>query len=242
MRPAGNHPPDGVPAVSGFTGQDPGPGGRQPGRILVAHPPRDSRSRRPWPPSSRWTSSLPHPSPTRSGWPAPVWPPTSSAGWGLPCAWAAAQGTSMGSHRATGDSTDAVTTQPTRSSSRHPSSRAGRPGRAHRRTARGGRTVRPTSPAVAVTAPAPPATAATGSSSNCRFDDTITFDPRSLPTSAVAGQHNVWAEPSPKQQVAGSSPARAPKRPSSQVRRTRRVLTRGPSLSPQALHSARRPE
>ena len=55
------------------------------------------------------------------------------------------------------------------------------------------------------------ATATTGSSSNCRFDDTITFDPRSLPTSAVAGQHNVWAEPSPKQQIAGSSPARGTK-------------------------------
>jgi hypothetical protein len=147
-----------------------------------------ARSRRPWPPSRRGQlTATPITSPF--GWPAPpVWPPTSSAGWRLPCTWAAwrRHRTSMGSHRATGHSTDAVTTPPVRSSSRHPSSRADRPGRDRRRTARGGRTVRPTSPAVAVTAPAPPATAATGSSSNCRFDDTITFECRSSLTSAIA--------------------------------------------------------
>jgi hypothetical protein len=39
-------------------------------------------------------------------------------------------------------------------------------------------------------------------------DDTITFGPRSLTTRYNAAEHSVQAETSPKQQVAGSSPAR----------------------------------
>jgi hypothetical protein len=113
VRPAGNHPPDGVPAVSGFTGQDPGPGGRQPGRILVAlsttrqpDPAGHGRHRRAGPAHCHT-----HHQPVRAGRHRRRHPPQVGA-FLAPGQAGGGTGTSMGSHRATGDSTDVVPRSP----------------------------------------------------------------------------------------------------------------------------------
>ena len=63
-------------------------------------------------------------------------------------------------------------------------------------------------------------------------EDMMTFDLRSMATRKFALRHSAQTETSPKQQAAGSSPARGTNAPLSQVRQARRLSPRGRHLVP----------
>jgi len=182
------------------------------------------------------------PSPIRSGWPAPLASSRRSAPSLHVGSLAAAQDF-YGIARATRDSTDAVTTPPARSSGRHPSPR--------------GRSTWTRSPPNCSRWSNSPSNQS-GCRSGCarpashrryrkqlqlplrRQDNvrvSVVTDQRHCPISTASELSHLPNSRSQVRVLPGE-----PERPSPQTRRVRRVLSRGPSLSPQALHSARRPE